>query len=131
MLQELGHGWRPADPILGADGQPVAAIWRDSDGNVFLPFDPGEVMQHFWSEEYRNVGRSALTAIGHAVSLRGYYLVRPVVATPAPAATPACLHPGARQVVLPGWPIEDSLHDFYTWLFALAVELAGASGAVP
>src|SRR5271165_4409193 len=45
MLQELGHGWRPADPLLGADGQPVAAIWQDSDGNVFLPFDPGEVMQ--------------------------------------------------------------------------------------
>ena len=82
MLQELGHGWRPADPLLGADGQPVAAIWQDSDGNVFLPFDPGEVMHRFWSEGYRNVGRSALIGIGHAVSLRGYYLARPVLPRP-------------------------------------------------
>jgi glycosyltransferase involved in cell wall biosynthesis len=126
MLQELGHGWRPADPLLGADGRPVAAIWRDSDGNVFLPFDPGEVMQLFWSEEYRNVGRSALIAVGHAVSLRGYYLVRPVL--------PRLLQLQLRRVFtlaqgrssFPGWPIEESLHDFYTWLFALAVQLAGA-----
>ena len=82
LLQELGHGWRPADPVLGADRQAVAAVWRDSHGNVFLPFDPGEVMQRFWSEEYRNVGRSALIAIVHAVSLRGYYLLRPVLPRP-------------------------------------------------
>ena len=29
----------------------------------------------------------------------------------------------------PGWPIEDSLHDFYDWLFAVIADLAG--GPVP
>src|SRR6516165_2281683 len=44
MLRGFGRGWRPAADVIGAGGEPVAAVWRDDDGNVFLPFDPGEVM---------------------------------------------------------------------------------------
>jgi hypothetical protein len=72
MLRGLGHGWRPADAIIGADDQPVAAVWRDDDGNVFLPFDPGEVMHYFWSEKYRDVGRSATSAMVRTASVRSY-----------------------------------------------------------
>ena len=102
MLQELGHGWHPADPILGADGQPVAAIWRDSDGNVFLPFDPGEVMQQFWSEEYRR--RRALGPDRHRPRRR-----RCAATTwcgPCCHARFSCScgvsSPGCRQIVVPG-----------------------------
>lgn len=79
MLHGLGHGWRPAEAVTGADDQPVAAVWRDDDGNVFLPFDPGEVMHYFWSEKYRGIGRSAMSATVRTVSLRSYYLARPLL----------------------------------------------------
>jgi len=126
MLEGLGHGWRPAEAILCADDQPAAAVWRDDDGNVFLPFDPGEVMHYFWSEKYRGVGRSATSAMVRTLSLRSYYLARPLL----PRAVQLRLRRVFTRVQgkssFPGWPIEDNLHDFYTWLFALVAELAGA-----
>ena len=129
MLRGLGRGWRPADAVTGAGDQPVAAVWRDDDGNVFLPFDPGEVMHYFWSEKYRDVGRSALSGTVRAVALRSYYMARPLL--------PRRLQLRLRRVFtrvqskssFPGWPIEDSLGNFYTWLFALVTDLA--SGPVP
>jgi hypothetical protein len=129
MLRGLGRGWHPADIILGADDQPVAAVWRDDDGNVFLPFDPGEVMHYFWSEEYRSVGRSGTSAAIRTVGLRGYYLVRPLL----PRALQLQLRRAFTRVQsrssFPGWPLEDNLHNFYTWLFAVTADLAG--GPVP
>jgi len=129
MLRELGPTWRAADPVTGAGGQPVAAVWRDDDGNVFLPFDPGEVMHYFWSEKYRGVGQSAMSAMVRPVALRSYYLVRPLL----PRALQLRLRRAFSRVQskpsFPGWPIEDNLHSFYTWLFALVTDLAG--GPVP
>jgi len=126
LLPARGGGWRPAEPILGAGEQAVAAVWRDRAGHVFLPFDPGEVMQRFWSEEYRHVARSAMTAIAHSVSLRGYYLARPVLPRPLQLQLRRVFTRAQGRSSFPGWPVEESLHDFYAWLFALTVELAGA-----
>jgi hypothetical protein len=39
-LSQLGRGWRPIEQVFDDAGQPCAAIWRDDDGSVFLPFDP-------------------------------------------------------------------------------------------
>ena len=126
MLPQPGRGWHPAESIRADDGRRVAAIWRDTDGNVFLPFDPGEVMRLYWSEGYRDIGRSAIAAFGRAAALRGYYLARP--------AMPRSVQLGLRRLFtrvqaassFPGWPIEDSLHDFYGWLFAVIADLADA-----
>ena len=128
MLGEIGRGWRPTE-AAEASGQPVAAAWRDDVGNIFLPFDPGEVMHYFWSEKYRGVGRSALSDTVRAVSLRSYYLARPLL--------PRAIQLQLRRVftlvqaksTFPGWPIEDNLHNFYSWLFTLVSNLAG--GPVP
>jgi hypothetical protein len=126
MLPQAGRGWRPAESIRAADGRRAAAIWRDTDGNVFLPFDPGEVMRLYWSEGYRDVGRSAIAAFGRAAALRGYYLARPAM----PRSVQLGLRRGFTRVQaassFPGWPIEDSLHDFYGWLFAVIADLADA-----
>jgi hypothetical protein len=107
----------------------VAAIWRDPDGNVFLPFDPGEVMRLFWSEGYRVIGRSAFAAMGRAAVMRGYYLARPAM----PRFVQLALRRRFTRVQaasdFPGWPAENSLHDFYGWLFAVIADLAG--GPVP
>lgn len=124
MLPQAGRDWHPAESILTADGRRVAAIWRDTGGNVFLPFDPGEVMRLYWSEGYRDVGRSALVASCRAAALRGYYLARPVLPRPAQIALRRLFTRVQAASSFPGWPVEDSLHDFYDWLFAVIAELA-------
>ncbi len=125
LLHQLGRGWQRADLILRADGRPVAAVWRDLDGNVFLPFDPAEVMQRFWSERYRSVGRSTTSVIGRTVALRGYYLVRPVLPRSLQLKMRRAFTRVQNRSIFPGWPVEDSLHDLYRWLFGLVAELAG------
>ena len=124
MFPESGQGWRQAEPIHAADGQQVAAIWRDTDGNVFLPFDPGEVMRLYWSEGYRDVGRSGSAALARRVALRCYYLARPAMPRPVQLALRRQFARVQAASSFPGWPIEDSLHDFYDWLFGVIAELA-------
>jgi D-aspartate ligase len=126
MLGPRGRGWRPAESIQAADGRRVAAIWRDTDGNVFLPFDPGEVMRLFWSEGYREIGRSAAAAFCRAAALRGYYLARPVLPRPVQLTMRRLFARVQAASPFPRWPVEDSLHNFYDWLFAVFAELAGA-----
>jgi hypothetical protein len=126
LLPSTDGGWAPADPVIGAGGQAVAAIWQDRNGNVFLPFDPGEVMRRFWSEQYRDVGRSALTAVVHAAALRGYYLLRPALPRPMQLQLRRVFTRAQGRSSFPAWPVEESLHDLYAWLFALTAELAGA-----
>lgn len=129
MLAREGRGWRPAESIRAAGGHRVAAVWRDTDGNVFLPFDPGEVMRLFWSERYRDIGRSATAASCRAAALRGYYLARPALPRPLQLALRRLFTRVQAASAFPEWPAEDSLHDFYGWLFAVIADLAG--GPVP
>ena len=129
MLGQPERGWRPAEPVHSGDGRRVAAVWRDAEGNVFLPFDPGEVMRLFWSEGYRGIGRSALAGASRSAAVRGYYLVRPALPRPVQLRLRRMFTRVQSAAGFPGWPIEDSLHDFYQWLFTVVADLAG--GPVP
>jgi hypothetical protein len=124
MLTGRGRGWRQAASIRDAGGRRAAAVWRDMDGNVFLPFDPGEVMRLYWSEGYRDIGRAAIAAFCRATALRGYYLARPALPRPVQLAMRRLFTRVQAASPFPRWPIEDSLHDFYGWLFAVIAELA-------
>ncbi len=126
MLPGSEQRWHQAELIKAGDGGQVAAVWRDTEGNVFLPFDPGEVMRLFWSEGYRDIGRSAASAFSHAAALRGYYLVRPLLPRPVQLTMRRMFTRVQAAASFPGWPIEDSLHDFYDWLFATIADVAGA-----
>ncbi len=53
LLAEHGGDWSRAPALAGRDGQPLASIWQARYGSVFLPFDPDEVCQSYWSERYR------------------------------------------------------------------------------
>ena len=117
-----GRGWHPAEQVLGEDGQPRAAVWRDDDGQVFLPFDPGELMLRFWSEGY---GRSGPAALARGAVLRGYYLVRPALPRPLQLRLRRAYTRVQGRSAFPGWPLEDSLHDLYGWLFGLLADVAG------
>jgi hypothetical protein len=124
MLRRRGRGWHAAEPIRDAGGRRIAAVWRDTDGNVFLPFDPGEVMLLYWSEGYRDIGRSPVAAFCSSAALRGYYLARPAIPRPLQVALRRLFTSVQAASSFPGWPIEDSLHDFYGWLFAVITDLA-------
>ncbi len=124
-LSQHGHGWHPAEPILDEAGQPRAAVWRDGDGSVFVPFDPAEVMQQFWSESYRRVGRSPMALTGRTALVKGYYLVRPALPRRLQLRLRRAFTRVQARSSFPGWPMEDSLHSLYAWLFGQLAELAG------
>ncbi len=126
LSQKLGSGgWQPEHPIKDADGSTVASVWVDRDGNVFLPFDPGEAMSYLWSERYNQLGLSRWTGALRSGMVKGYYAVRPVL----PRAVQIRLRQGYAAAVdlpdFPGWPAEHSLHDLYDWLWELVGKVAG------
>ena len=129
VLGALGRGWRPVEAVLAGNGAPVAHVWREVGGSVFLPFDPGEVMHRFWSEKYRDVGRLPLAAAGRRALLRGYYLARPALPRPVQLRLRRAFTRVQERPSFPAWPLEESLHNFYTWLFSLLCDLSG--GPVP
>ena len=124
-LGRLGHGWQSIEPISSGSGDQAASVWQDAEGSVFLPFDPGEVMRIFWSEAYRRIGHPAMALYGRAAMVRGYYLLRPAL----PRRLQLRLRRGYTRVQdrspFPRWPVEDSCHTFYAWLFGLLAGLAG------
>jgi hypothetical protein len=124
-LGQLGHGWYPAEQIFDSVGDPCAAVWQDANGSVFLPFDPGRVMQEFWSEGYRQVGRPAMARQARNAVLRGYYLVRPALPRPVQLRLRRAFTRVQDRSTFPRWPVEDSLDTFYAWLFGLLARLAG------
>jgi hypothetical protein len=125
LLSQSGQGWRAAERIFDAAGHPGAAVWRDDSGSVFLPFDPGEVMRIFWSEEYRLIGRSALSAASKTALLRGYYLARPAMPRHLQLRLRRAFTRVQARSSFPRWPLEDSLHALYAWLFGLVTKIAG------
>ena len=100
QVRSIGSAWRAAEQVSDAEGRQVAAVWRDRDGSIFLPFDPGEVMLQFWSEGYLNVGRSSLAAA--QADPAPLLLSRAAGAAPGgPGQAPAGVHPRAGPLFLP------------------------------
>jgi hypothetical protein len=118
----LGPGWSAAEWILDAEGRHVASVWRGAEGDVFLPFDPGEAIVDYWSERYRDQPAGRLA---RKIALGSYYRLRP--------ALPRALQIRARRLFsraqsrrqFPRWPVEPALHDLYDFLFRLSAGLAG------
>jgi hypothetical protein len=125
-LPRIGTGWRPVQPLHDADGARVSSVWRDDAGSVFLPFDIDEVMVVLWSERYRQVQQSRAAAAARAALLRGWYSVKPAVPRAAQLALRRRFTRIQERSVFPRWPVEDSLHDLYDWLFAVLAEVHGA-----
>jgi hypothetical protein len=123
MLPGAG-GWRPAEP-LRTRGAP-ASIWRDSDGNIFFPFSPDEAVMNMWSERYgaaSGEGRPLMSR-GRALSLRGYYTVRPLL----PRSVQIVLRQGLARLQMrtrfPRWPLETALDDLYRLFLGALAEIA-------
>ena len=117
--------WQPAWHIRDSGGDVVASVWRDDRGNLFLPFDPGEVMSYLWSERYIRLGLKRWASTVRATMVRGYYAMRPLL----PRHVQIRLRQGyaAHRDLpdFPAWPEEHSLHDFYDWLWERLEAVAG------
>lgn len=121
-----GHGgWRRAEVVTDAGGNPCSSIRRHTDGSVLLPFDPAEVMMTLWSEGYQRLGRSALKTAVRGLAIRGYYAVRPALPRPVQLRLRQVFSRIQGRADFPRWPIEDGLGDLYLWLFAVLEELTG------
>jgi hypothetical protein len=124
LLRTLGEGWERLAAVSNSDGARVASVWSDREGNVFLPFDPDELIQNFLSERYRAFAQTRARSTFEAVANPLYYRVKGLV----PAAVRLRLrrvYGGISPPVFPRWPTEAALHDFYVFLFGLIQELAG------
>lgn len=121
-LRCSGSEWTPIEPIRTDSGERVSSVWRSAEGDLFLPFEPGEAIEAFWSERY---DARATRKVKRAL-LRSYYAARPYL--------PRRVQIGLRRLLarvqarrrFPGWPLESSLHDLYDLLFEYVAQVAGA-----
>jgi hypothetical protein len=125
LLPDSGGRWDFAEPIMAADASVASYTWEDSDGNVFLPFDPGEIMHNFWSETYQDIRRSAIAAMCHGIALRSYYAVRPCLPRFVQLRLRRLFTRAQARSSFPQWPREDSLHNLYSWLSIVVANVAG------
>jgi hypothetical protein len=116
---DAGSWWSDAR-LTDAGGTPVASVWRDQRGNVFVPFDPGEAIWNYWSEGYQAVDRAPLKALAK----RAYYRVRPAIPRPAQIQLRRLLSRVQIRTRFPSWPIETGLHDLYEVIFGWLREVA-------
>ena len=115
---ELGAGWEAGEALADAAGARVASVWRNGQGSVFLPFDPDAAITAYWSEAYKQPGRSRL-------AMRGYYAVRPALPRSVQIGLRRAFSRVQARVRFPRWPVETALHDLYERLFGLLGEVAG------
>ncbi len=118
------RAWQRTEDIRDPAGRHVASVWEDAAGNVFLPFDPGEVMTYLWSERYTAMGRAGITRSMRTLVLRSYYAVRPLLPRPLQLRMRRIVAKHQTPPDFPAWPTEHSLQNFYRWLLALVARLA-------
>jgi glycosyltransferase involved in cell wall biosynthesis len=125
LLFDLGRDWRRVRVLTASDGCDIGSIWQSADGDVFLPFDPDEVILNYRSERYTEVGAGSVTRVFVRRNvMRGYYLLRPLM----PRAVQISLRRAFARVQarrrFPAWPIENSLHDFFGLMLAIVASVA-------
>jgi hypothetical protein len=125
-LDHVGGIWRPTQAICDPRGRPVASVWRDQHGSVFLPFDPNEVVHNYWSENYRELSERALISRLRSFARQSYYRVRPVLPRAARLQMRRSFSRYQARTRFPRWPVETALHDLYRFLLDLLTEIAPA-----
>ena len=126
LLARRGGRWHRIRGLTCDDGTVLGSIWREEGGSVFLPFDPNEVIENYWSERYLQASPGCRTRRLRSTLMRGYYRTRPLL----PRSVQIWLR--RRFAVIqsrssfPRWPVETCLHDFFELMFAILADLAGA-----
>ena len=124
LLAGAAGVWAPEAPIVDERGSTVSAVWRDQRGSAFLPFDPREAIEAYWSESYaRRDDRRGPSP--KRLAMQAYYRARPLM----PRSTQIALRRGFSRIQartrFPRWPVETALHDLYDFLLGLLADIAG------
>jgi hypothetical protein len=125
LLEGCGGRWERARRLVAADGAPVASIWRADDGSVFLPFDPNEVLESFWTERYLGAASAQSVLSLRRALMIVYYRARPLLPRPLQIWLRRRFARLQARSRFPRWPVETALHDFFELMFAI---LAGIGG---
>lgn len=124
LLSKRQGTWEPARPIGGVDDRSLGSVWQSTDGSVFLPFDPDEVVLNYLTERYRSIGAGSGGGLRRR-AMTGYYMMRPLL----PRATQIWLRRRFARIQararFPRWPFESALHDFLDFILEMAAALAG------
>ena len=128
-LSKSGGTWHRIAPIYDPEGEWIASLWAESGGDVFLPFDPNEVIQRFWNETYLDVAHPRWKRASHTTARRAYYRTRPFVPRVGQMLARRWFSRQQAKRQFPAWPVETALHDFYRAMSTIVSELAGE--AVP
>lgn len=125
-LHQTGASWAPTTALRGPQGGRVASVWRDQDGGLFLPYDPGEAIRNYWSERYRSIGAARLAGPARKAAVGAYYRMRPVLPRPAQIRLRRLASRVQARSRFPGWPVETALHDLYARLLDDTAAVADA-----
>jgi hypothetical protein len=123
LLSAVDGDWSPRLPLDDPHGRPVASIWEEPGGSVFLPFDPREAIESYWSESYKDVTAGPSSRVRRVVNA-AYYRVRPAIPRAAQIALRRVASRAQARTRFPRWPVEPGLHDLYDFLFGLLGEVA-------
>ena len=126
-LLPVGAGeWRRTRTVTGRGGVPLGSIWRAADGSVFLPFDPNEVVERFWSESYLTASQgTGMRGVRRGLML-AYYRLRPLLPRPVQIWLRRRFARVQARSRFPRWPVETCLHDFFDLMFAILTGISGA-----
>ena len=116
-----GSTWTRRSPIVDERGDWIASTWADEYGNIFLPFDPSEIIENFWREAYWRIGEwgqrlSRLAAVS-------YYHLRPALARPAQLYLRRAYSRIQARSSFPRWPVEPALDRLFQFLFATTASI--------
>jgi hypothetical protein len=124
-LAERDGQWSAALAILDGEGHAVASIWRSQAGDVFLPFDPDEVCESYWSERYLALLRTKTSRGAKRLAMHAYYRVRGLLPRPAQIWMRRLYARTQQRTPFPSWPAETALHDFFDLFLAILADVAG------
>jgi hypothetical protein len=125
LLAEHGGDWSRAIDVTDAHGAHLASLWRAGDGSVFLPFDPDEVCEAYWSESYLDLARGSAGRLATRELVRSYYRVRDLLPRRAQIWLRRRYARLQARSRFPGWPFETALHDFFALFTAILADVAG------
>ena len=122
-LIEAPGRWTARLPLLDARGNRFASVWQDDDsGSLFLPFDPSEAIEAYWSEAYKMIAASRMTRV-RKLAGAAYYRARPAIPRAAQIGLRRLASRVQSRSSFPQWPLETGLHDLYELLFGLLGEV--------
>jgi peptidoglycan/xylan/chitin deacetylase (PgdA/CDA1 family) len=128
-LQRKGGTWEKAHTVRDQHGRRVSAVWRKDDGSYFVPFDPAEVIDNFWSERYQALLGGALlggaaSSQASAIARRSYYRARQLLPRGLQMSLRRSFSRVQARARFPRWPVETALHELYGFLFELVTDVA-------